>query len=47
MGTFFGRRKPMVISEFQGFKIFTAFVMSLTLKVRFGKIFWQCIGLGT
>ena len=31
MGAFFGTRKPMVVSEFQNFKIFILFVTSLTL----------------
>ena len=30
MGIFFGTRKPMVMSEFQNFKILTLFVTSLT-----------------
>ena len=30
MGIFFGVRKPVVVSEFQNFKILTPFVTSLT-----------------
>ena len=30
MGTFFGTKKPMVMSEFQHFKVLTPFVTSLT-----------------
>ena len=43
MGAFFGTRKPMVVSEFQNFKIFILFVTSLTLMLL--KMFHEKTGI--